>query len=78
MDTSHEPHEPHESVTLTLSAIEVQEIEVEVITMTLPHSTRRDDLIARYREGRLSQSGLYRRLAALEMRDKEVVRIRPW
>ena len=44
--------------------------------MTLPHSTKRDDLIARYREGRLSQGGLYRRIAALEMRDHEVVRIR--
>ena len=62
----------------TLEGIHLLEFEVEVITMTLPHSTKRDDLIARYREGRLSQGGLYRRLAALEMRDREVVRIMPW
>ena len=69
---------PETLATPALEGIHLLEVEVEVITMTLPHSTRRDDLIARYREGRLSQGGLYRRLAALEMRDREVVRIRPW
>ena len=69
---------PETLATPTLEGIHLLEFEVEVITMTLPHSTRRDDLIARYREGRLTQSGLYRRIAALEMRDHEVVRIRPW